>query len=143
MKVFGRQADVLMVDPAQIPCFAENGNIVSIRDALLFPPITPTITTNLTKFKPKIPFPTARASELPKYYSVRVVWAYTPTYIYVQILDEEFSHFPRFRQELQHELENNAPQPSKCIRQGKKPFVLVPYALVKFYLMHFQVWCAQ
>ena len=122
MKVFSQEGNVLNVDLAQLPSFAEEGNIVSVRDALFFK--KPQIPVSNLKLMPKFPPPVSGAPDPPKHFRVRVSSALTPALIYVHILDEEFRFYERFQEMLQTELENAENDPDAHIQHVRKGILM-------------------
>ena len=115
MKILSKEGDVFNVDLAQLPCFAEEENIVSVRNALL-PPLSVCNVKSLKlvpKFHPGAPDPA-------KHYRVNVSNALTPTLIYVHILDEDFERYQNFKEELQKELGNAETDPDARVQNVHK-----------------------
>ena len=106
MKVFGCESGVLNVDLAQLACFGEDSNIVSVRDALVLMGRGRPMTSKplfvdeapAKRVKPKF-----SESTQPSQFIGTVTSPYMPNNLYVQVIDEQLEQFHEMQHQLQSE----------------------------------------
>ena len=125
LKVFSQHGGVLEVDLAQLISFGEAANIVSVRDALFFSHRPLSTEPPKKKFNRKF---SIEEFDHIKHFSVIVSAAESPSNIYFQVLDEQFTtEYRQLKQELQTEMENaSTPSSFSYIQKGKNIFSNYP-----------------
>ena len=124
MRVFKQENSILNVDLAQLPCFGDDSNIVSVRDALLFshrPEVPQTSFSPPRAFAPKLgpsSFVGHTHNNL-KYFSVYISLASTPMTIYVQLMDDELLKYELMFKELQLEMHSSETNQSLHVQRGR------------------------
>ena len=108
LKVFSQEGNVLNVDLAQIPCFADEGHIVSIRDALFFTQSNnpPTDVHSLLHSSERRRLPSALNIEIGSQLTGLVTQVLGPGLLYVQTDDTEEEKYQIMSQEMQDEYSN-------------------------------------
>ena len=107
MKVIGTQDGVLNVDLAQLP-FEGERTILSVKDSLR-PPTLPELP--MKKFKPKFGLTELLSSPLENAVVI-ITKAAHPSFVYVQVEDEELARYRLMQQELNEEFHTATNQSS-------------------------------
>jgi hypothetical protein len=126
MKVFGCEGGVLNVDLAQLACFGEDNNIVSVRDALvLMGGGRPTTSTQLfvdqataKRVKPRF----SKTTQPSEFIGI-VTSPYMPYSIYVQVKDDQLDQFRDLQQQLQIEYRDASNTSPSLAQQPQKGII--------------------
>ena len=136
MKVIGTQDGVLNVDLAQLP-FEEERTILSVKDSLR-PPTLPELP--MKKFKPKFGLTELLSSPLENAVVI-ITKAAHPSFVYVQVEDEELARYRLMQQELNEEFHTATNQsssytPSPTVGKLNRNYksILFTFILTFFYV---------
>ena len=146
MKVFDQKPGLLEVDLQQLPCFGEDNNILSVRDALFLMGCQPS-SASQELFPEKLPEkikPRFSEATQPKQFLAVVTSPYMPNNIYVQVLGEEMAKFHSMQEELQRvfrDVDNDSPS---YVTHPIKGINLLFYDLIVHFIdlfNHFSGYC--